>query len=141
LPRLNAKTIRLLDHPRAINQICTLERRTMRGGRDTIDHPPGTHDDLANAIAGLCGIAGTRRYRYPTSADCVATQDPRGRVEFTNSDRLFFILMYRWFGRSSIPSQSSGPRRWCAGIVPDFVATGSLGIQEVARQSMPKCGH
>ena len=41
------------------------------------------------------------------------------------------------FRRSSIPSQSSGPRRWCAGIVPGFVATGagSLGIQEVARQS------
>jgi hypothetical protein len=25
----------------------------MRGGRDTIDHPPGTNDDCANVIAGL----------------------------------------------------------------------------------------
>jgi hypothetical protein len=72
LPRINAKTIRLLDHPRAINQICMLERRTMRGGRDSIDHPPGTHDDCANAIAGLCGIAGIRRYRYPTNMDWVS---------------------------------------------------------------------
>jgi hypothetical protein len=57
LPRINAKTIRLLDHPRALNQICLLERRTSRGGRDSIDHPPNTHDDVANAIAGLCGLA------------------------------------------------------------------------------------
>jgi hypothetical protein len=60
LPRLNAKTIRLLDHPRMINQICLLERRTVRGGRDSIDHPPNTHDDIANAIAGLCGIAASK---------------------------------------------------------------------------------
>lgn len=56
LPRLNAKTIRLLDHPRSLNQICLLERRTSRAGRDTIDHPVGAHDDCANAIAGLCGL-------------------------------------------------------------------------------------
>jgi hypothetical protein len=27
----------------------------------------------------------------------------RGRVQFTNSDRLFFIELYRWFRRSSRP--------------------------------------
>ena len=75
LPRINAKTIRLLDHPRTINQICMLERRTMRGGRDSIDHPPNTNDDCANAIAGLCGLAGTRRYRYDSSLDWVRGSD------------------------------------------------------------------
>jgi hypothetical protein len=25
-----------------------------RGGRDTVDHPPGGHDDVANAVAGTC---------------------------------------------------------------------------------------
>jgi hypothetical protein len=43
----------LLDHPRAIAQLCSLERRTARGGRDSIDHAPGAHDDLANAVAGV----------------------------------------------------------------------------------------
>jgi hypothetical protein len=57
LPHLNGKTIRLLDHPRSINQICSLERRTSRGGRDSIDHPPQTHDDICNAIAGLAFVA------------------------------------------------------------------------------------
>jgi hypothetical protein len=27
----------------------------------------------------------------------------RGRVQFTNSDRLFFILLYRWFPSSARP--------------------------------------
>jgi hypothetical protein len=70
LPRLNSRTIKLLDHPRAAAQICGLERRTARGGRDTIDHPPGSHDDLANAVAGLCGIAAKRStYRLENLVD------------------------------------------------------------------------
>jgi len=34
-------------------QLIALERRTSRGGRDLIDHPPGGHDDRANAAAGI----------------------------------------------------------------------------------------
>jgi hypothetical protein len=33
-------------------QLTSLERRTSRGGRDSIDHAPGAHDDIANAVAG-----------------------------------------------------------------------------------------
>jgi hypothetical protein len=29
-----------------------LERRTSRMGRDAVDHAPGAHDDIANAVAG-----------------------------------------------------------------------------------------
>lgn len=57
LPHLNGKTIRLLDIPRAVNQIASLERHTSRGGRDSVDHPPQGHDDIANAIAGLAYVA------------------------------------------------------------------------------------
>ena len=56
LPALNSGKIELLDHQRLVAQICSLERRTARGGRDSIDHPPGasSHDDLANsALAAL----------------------------------------------------------------------------------------
>jgi hypothetical protein len=76
LPRLNAKTIRLPDHPRAINQICMLERRTVRGGRDSIDHPPNTHDDIANAIAGLCGVAAARYSSYVSDLSWVGGPEP-----------------------------------------------------------------
>jgi hypothetical protein len=60
LPHLNSKTIRLLDHSRAVNQIASLERRTARGARDTIDHPRDQHDDVANSIAGLAYVLAQR---------------------------------------------------------------------------------
>jgi len=44
LPLLNSRQVELLDHSRLAAQLCNLERRTARGGRDSIDHPPGGHD-------------------------------------------------------------------------------------------------
>jgi hypothetical protein len=52
LPALNSGQCELLDIPRLLTQIMNLERRTARGGRDSIDHASGSHDDLANAVAG-----------------------------------------------------------------------------------------
>ena len=54
LPLFNAGRAQLLDLKRLVNQLCSLERRTARGGRDLIDHPqhPGAHDDLANVVCG-----------------------------------------------------------------------------------------
>ena len=52
LPLLNSHRVELLDHVRLTTQFTSLERRTARGGRDSIDHAPGGHDDIANAVAG-----------------------------------------------------------------------------------------
>ena len=52
LPLVNSGRVELLDTPRLLNQLCSLERRTARSGKDSIDHPPGAHDDVANAAAG-----------------------------------------------------------------------------------------
>ena len=52
LPLLNSGRVELLDQPRIVTQLLALERRTARGGRESIDHPPGAHDDVANAVAG-----------------------------------------------------------------------------------------
>lgn len=61
LPLVNAARVELLDVPRLHAQILGLERRTARGGRDSIDHAPGAHDDLANAVAGaLVGATSPR---------------------------------------------------------------------------------
>lgn len=57
LPALNSGQVVLLDSNRIVNQLCNLERRTARGGRDSIDHAPGSHDDLANVIAGVVSLA------------------------------------------------------------------------------------
>ncbi len=56
LPKMNSGLIELLDNERLTTQICSLERRTSRGGRDSIDHAPGAHDDLANAVAGVIAL-------------------------------------------------------------------------------------
>jgi hypothetical protein len=62
LPLLNSRRVELLDSPRLVAQLCGLERRTARGGRDSIDHVPGGHDDLCNSAAGvLAGGVVTRR--------------------------------------------------------------------------------
>lgn len=53
LPLLNGGRVALLDLPKLSAQLVGLERRTARGGRDSIDHPPNAHDDLANVVAGL----------------------------------------------------------------------------------------
>jgi hypothetical protein len=52
LSQLNSRAVGLLDVPRLVAQLAGLERRTARGGRDSIDHAPGAHDDLANSAAG-----------------------------------------------------------------------------------------
>ena len=46
-----------------ISQFLSLERRTARGGRDSIDHPPGGKDDLANAAAGALVFLASARYQ------------------------------------------------------------------------------
>ena len=55
LPLVNSKLVDLVDHPKLLNQLASLERRTARGGRDSIDHTPGAHDDIANAVSGVVG--------------------------------------------------------------------------------------
>jgi hypothetical protein len=60
LPKLHSRTIRLVDNARLVNQIAALERRTSRGGKDSIDHSPGAHDDVANVVAGLAHCAVNR---------------------------------------------------------------------------------
>ncbi len=63
LPLLMQKRVELLDNERLVDQICSLERRTARGGRDSIDHPQrrGYHDDCANAACGALLLAAGKR--------------------------------------------------------------------------------
>jgi hypothetical protein len=58
LPLLNSGQVELLDNDKLKAQLLNLERRTARGGRDSIDHPPGAHDDIANAVAGVLVACG-----------------------------------------------------------------------------------
>jgi hypothetical protein len=66
----------------------------------------------------------------------------RGRVPFTNSDRLFFVQLYRWFPSVLKAVTIIGPRRLCAAIVPAFAAIGAGNHAPWAadRKSMRSCG-
>jgi hypothetical protein len=64
LPLLNSRRIELVDNAKMVNQLCNLERRTARSGKDSIDHPSGQHDDLCNAVAGLASLLTEQPFDY-----------------------------------------------------------------------------
>ncbi len=66
LPVLNSHRVDLVDSEKLINQLVGLERRVSRGGRESIDHAPHAHDDLANAVAGAISLL-AREYRQPVA--------------------------------------------------------------------------
>jgi hypothetical protein len=68
LPLVNSGQVELLDSPRLVNQICNLERKVGRGGRDSIDHARGAKDDLANVAAGALTLLTGRKEAGPILA-------------------------------------------------------------------------
>lgn len=54
--------------PLSVTQLCSLERRIARGGRDSIDHPTNAQDDVANAVAGAIEEAFCTSRRQPTAS-------------------------------------------------------------------------
>ncbi len=83
LPLLNSGAARLLDSQRLINQICSLERRTARGGRDSIDHRPGAHDDVANSALASLVLLSSASF-YTAALNVAIPEQPR----WTNGQRL-----------------------------------------------------
>jgi hypothetical protein len=60
LPLVNSARVDLLDHPKMTAQFVGLERRVARSGKDSVDHAPNSHDDIANSVAGVCVLAAAR---------------------------------------------------------------------------------
>jgi hypothetical protein len=62
LPCFSRGAVELLDLPALRTQLLLLERKTHAGGRDSVDHPRGAHDDIANSVAGaILEVAGRAR--------------------------------------------------------------------------------
>ena len=91
LPALNSQQVRLLDNPRLLQQLVSLERRTARSGKDTIEHPPNAHDDLANAVAGVVSTMTAQIGTYDTSLNWVGDDNTYGK--FTFGDYLFGLRL------------------------------------------------
>ena len=82
LPLINSGRCALLDHERFRNQLLALERRVSRQGKDSIDHPPGAHDDLANAAAGALVEAAKLTDYYVAAVNL--REVPRERTDFSD---------------------------------------------------------
>lgn len=129
LPLLNGKLVELLDPEssptaqRAVNQFLALERTVSRNGKDTIGHPRGGTDDIANAIAGallLCrqpatGFVGVVVHRKePATPEMLreVLRGPRRPVEQPMYDPRYGETPRGWFGR---PEMSERKRKAWAG--------------------------
>jgi hypothetical protein len=76
LPLLNARRIELLDEPKLAAQLCGLERRTTRAGRDSIDHAPNGHDDVSNAVAGCASLLAAESHYWRDNMAWVSDEPP-----------------------------------------------------------------
>ena len=75
-------------HARLAAQLFGLERRTARSGRDSIDHAPGGHDDIANSVAGaLVLAAGGRQPLHISEAAMARARQP---TRYSRQHRWFF---------------------------------------------------
>jgi hypothetical protein len=81
VPLVNSGGVDLLDSDRLVQQLVGLERRTARGGRDSIDHGRGAHDDVANAVAGAVQLAATRATSWVRERRQVLRSVPGGGGE------------------------------------------------------------
>ena len=98
LPLINSGRVEFLDNERLISQLCALERRTSKSGRDSINHPEtggsgAHHDDVINSAAGALVNVALRPARIMTAqyleALTAAVRHPskRGR-SLTGSQRI-----------------------------------------------------
>jgi hypothetical protein len=72
----------LLENRRLISQATDLERRVTRSsGRETVEHPPGGHDDVANAAFGAIVLANEDRAQSGISFVGVETRRANPRIE------------------------------------------------------------
>ena len=118
LPLLNSGRVELLDHKRLVAQLCTLERRTSRAGKDSIDHVPGGYDDIANAVAGAVVLAAQAAAHpkpkyfppYVVSKTSGVISDPCPVVGAQRTTTQRFYEYYNSGGGSYWPG--SGPREW-----------------------------
>ena len=94
LPLVNSGRVKLLGNKRLITQLIGLERRTSRAGRDSIDHAPGGHDDLANAAAGALVMACENKPRMRMGTiDFVCTGNVTWRDEESQRQRIRIVTV------------------------------------------------
>jgi hypothetical protein len=100
IPLVNSGNAELLDNQRLIAQLGNLERRTARGGRSSIDHPPAGHDDLANAAAGALTMRGV----VPTGELMLLTQRAQRILPVQIRRKILHLFNFSQFFYPSVSS-------------------------------------
>jgi hypothetical protein len=117
LPMLNSGSIVLPKSDRLVNQLCGLERKVARSGKDSIDHGPRGHDDLANSVAGAARLPIKAFQPAPTFYRII---DSIGTLEEIKQDSPEMYLQ-SWNAQiqaesrarvAALPSTIARPRRW-----------------------------
>ncbi len=140
LPALMSAQVELLDSPRLKAQLVGLERHTARAGKDTVDHAPGGHDDVANSAAGaLClalqelrvGLFGVLRY----FSDAQAMKD-LSEIESQSNPPLSVRVagIMRRNAETTAAAQTTCPQCGAAGAMIQRIAGGSLRCGACAKQ-------
>jgi hypothetical protein len=116
LPVLTSRAVEILDHPRLLTQLASLERRTSRGtGRDIVDHPPNGHDDVANVVAAAALLAVAKPPHRPRAGFGWFTAEQRAERERKERDHEEIDVgearaMFRLPGYSERPRKLSRAR-------------------------------
>lgn len=82
LPLLTTGRIELPPDPVLRHELLGLERRTRSSGRDVIDHRPGAHDDVSNAVAIAAVAAAARDSSQRVVAASYSAQTIEMEAEF-----------------------------------------------------------
>jgi hypothetical protein len=86
LPLFTSGLIELLDIPQLRTQLLLLERRPRASGRDSVDHPRGSHDDLANAACGALRLAAKLQWAGQSTESIVSSRHVSG-LSYSPLDR------------------------------------------------------
>jgi hypothetical protein len=102
LPLFAQGCIDLVDYQRLTMELMQLERRTARSGKDSVDHAPGGHGDLANSCCGVLALLAREGARPKFDISCAQTNDDEflERQSAASSDLIAEVCARRggsWF--------------------------------------------
>jgi hypothetical protein len=72
--------VELLDDGQLRHELCGLERRAGRSGRDAVSHRAGGHDDAAASVAGACVLAAAQATEDFAVLAANLRDTPRARI-------------------------------------------------------------